>query len=661
MSNFLEAFANPTTSTDNAFAEQSPPPNQQPQTISTPTKQRRVSRACDFCSQRSIRCKPSTEEPQRCQNCFDFGVSCTYVRPKKKRGMKRGSKRNNNLSSPGSGSRDGEKDTQNLLECAHEFQGNDNIPTQGILEKWKFMVVDNEATIKHLVHVYFEVVYPLFPLFHRPNMLDRLGQREYLTNHSFFADIMSICALASSRARDGALFPGRWNIDCFQEPSSEVFFTAAREALPRDMSAMKGLDWMRTCVTLALYGIQVSKIDIMHQYLGVYHTLVSMDSLHDENNWPKGIGIVEIEMRRRLFWSIYQLEVSASTTWGSVIRCREAQSHVSYPSEINDEFFSDAGYQGLSAPVQGFNLPRTISNPSCWLHGWNFTTELHRVLEHAMDDLYRHRSAPIGSFSPTDLFGRDTTQHSVVLSKVMYMYDHLPQKFKEAKLPRNGKAGKDEIYSFQAANITATLQLVRMILFTSEDATVEQKCKIARDLLDGFSKIPVVFLRAISSPLLHHLAGIGSILAPVMEGPLSESSYLEVRHVLLSMAELLENLEQGITRNVGAASRLRTHITSIDNYMTMQRQRGVQFASNGLPAPPPFLNTCGTDTTNPNIDPSLQSVATYQDPANPYNYQTGNVVNGAGKGPGITVAEHFQLPPQLLHGWSWPFDIPQGF
>lgn len=75
--------------------------------------------------------------------------------------MKRGSKRNNNLSSPGSGSRDGEKDTQNLLECAHEFQGNDNIPTQGILEKWKFMVVDNEATIKHLVHVYFEVVYPL--------------------------------------------------------------------------------------------------------------------------------------------------------------------------------------------------------------------------------------------------------------------------------------------------------------------------------------------------------------------------------------------------------------------------------------------------------------------------------------------------------------------
>ncbi|TVY36125.1 hypothetical protein LSUB1_G005350 [Lachnellula subtilissima] len=486
---------------------------------------------------------------------------------------------------------------------------------------------------------------------------------------------MSICALASSRARDGALFPGRWDTDRFQEPSSEIFFTAAREALPRDLSAMKSLDWMRTCVVLALYGIQVSNIDIMHQYLGAYHTLVNIDSLHDEKNWPKDIGIVEIEMRRRLvsyhayiardmakmyqFWSVYQLDVYASTTWKSVIRCREAQSHVFYPSEINDEFFSDAGYQGLNTPVQGYNLPRTISNPSCWLYGWNFTTELYRVLEHAMDDLHRRRSAPIGSFSPIDLFGRDTTQHSVVLSKVMYVYDHLPQKFKEAKLPTKGKPDKDEIYSFQAANITATLQLVQVILFTSEDAIVEQKCKIARDLLGGFSKIPVVFLRAISSPLLHHLAGIGSILGSVMEGVLSESSYLELRHALLSMAELLENLEQGITRNVGAASHLRTHITSIDDYMTIQRQRGVQFSIDGLSAPLSFLNTCGNDSTTPKIDPNLQ-VAAYQDSANPYTYQTSNAINEAVEGADVTVAGQFQLPPQLLHGWSWPFDITQG-
>ena len=62
---------------------------------------------------------------------------------------------------------------------------------------------------------------------------------------------------------------------------------------------MQGLDWLRTCGLLALYGIQAGKINIMHQYLGLYHSLVAMDGLHDEKNWPKGIGIVEIELRRR--------------------------------------------------------------------------------------------------------------------------------------------------------------------------------------------------------------------------------------------------------------------------------------------------------------------------------------------------------------------------
>jgi hypothetical protein len=45
-------------------------------------------------------------------------------------------------------------------------------------------------------------------------------------------------------------------------------------------------------------------------------------------------------------------------------------------------------------------------------------------------------------------------------------------------------------------------QLVRMVLFTAEDATVDQKCAIARELLDGFSRVPVLFLRALSSPLV---------------------------------------------------------------------------------------------------------------------------------------------------------------
>jgi hypothetical protein len=110
---------------------------------------------------------------------------------------------------------------------------------------------------------------------------------------------MAICALSSARARDGALFPGRWGAEHFKNPSSESFFAAVRETIPQDLTVMRGLDWMRTCALLALYGIQVGKIEIMHQYLGLYHSLVAMDNLYDEKNWPKS-GVVETELRRRL-------------------------------------------------------------------------------------------------------------------------------------------------------------------------------------------------------------------------------------------------------------------------------------------------------------------------------------------------------------------------
>jgi hypothetical protein len=229
---------------------------------------------------------------------------------------------------------------------------------------------------------------------------------------------------------------------------------------------------------------------------------------------------------------MYNLEIYSSIVWGSIIRCREAQAHVSYPSEVDDEFFSDAGYNQPNALITGF-LQQAITNPLSWLHGWNFTTGLYRVLEHAMDDFHRRRPNSITSFSPSDLFGREAPHQSVVLDKVMSMHEELPPQFKEFNLiPELGKGGTGARYSFQAAYITATLQLVRMILFNSEETKLDQKCAFARDILESFTKIPVSFLRAISTPLLHQIRGIGSILGSAMEAPLSGSSYLQVRELL---------------------------------------------------------------------------------------------------------------------------------
>lgn len=139
-----------------------PPQNQPPEIVTKPRKLRRISRACDFCHKRSIRCKPSSEDASRCQNCLDFGVSCTYNRPAKKRGIKSGSGKSS--SDNGSGARDGESDARMLLELTNGIYGNGNFNVVDkflIPEGWKTMVVTYEAKIRDLVEVYFEIVYPM--------------------------------------------------------------------------------------------------------------------------------------------------------------------------------------------------------------------------------------------------------------------------------------------------------------------------------------------------------------------------------------------------------------------------------------------------------------------------------------------------------------------
>jgi hypothetical protein len=95
------------------------------------------------------------------------------------------------------------------------------------------------------------------------------------------------------------------------------------------------------------------------------------------------------------------------------------------------------------------------------------------------------------------------------------------------------------------------------------------------------------------------------------------------------MADLLRRLESGLHRAAGASERLRTQVDRIDEYMRQQR---MMIAA--AQQPPAVL---GQQQQPPEVGtvPSL-----------PYN-QTG----GFGE-----PLSQFQLPPELLEDWPWPFD-----
>lgn len=136
---------------------------------------------------------------------------------------------------------------------------------------------------------------------------------------------------------------------------------------------------------------------------------------------------------------MYTLEVYSSIIWNGVTRCREQQVNVGYTTELDDELFSDAGYTQQPEPaVSPVDIGPSPGGrwgevrSGSWLCGWNFTTDLYRVLEHVITsfrDRKRHKRAFLN-----DMFGADRTaavSTSSVCDSVMSLYGNLPRCFKE--------------------------------------------------------------------------------------------------------------------------------------------------------------------------------------------------------------------------------------
>ncbi|KAI0009749.1 fungal-specific transcription factor domain-containing protein [Xylariaceae sp. FL0662B] len=557
-----------------------------PDPVAIEPRRRRITQACDYCHRRSIRCRPSSYGTT-CQNCNDFAQPCTYRRKVRRRGVASRHQRSEgglgDSKDEGAASRHGKgalprtqgkqsKTPSNLssLQLSHQA-------LQPQLVEWNAPYIASQATIVDHVELYFEIVYPIFPFFHQPSFVRSISRAEYLGEQSLFAATMAVCALISSRIRDGAVTNPRWNIAALQaESDPDVFYAEAKRQLVSmvaDQPLRSDLNVLRAHAILAIAAIQNGNIRDMHQHLGIYHTLMAMDGLHDESNWPHDISVIEREERRRLFWSIYTLDVYSAVVWGGVIRSREQQSNVAYPMEADDESITDnvIGPSSSLSPEQH----NSRSEPVCWLSAWNFITDLYRVLEHTLvrfRDRRRYRLSTLQQDTSLlhDIFGdQSTATQASVRDKVLQMYINLPACFKET--PCMTYDIHRDRFGFQAANITGSLQLVRMVLFAEGGASIEERCHIASEVVSAFSSIPASYLLAISTPQLHHLGGIGAILGSVFEEPLGEADYNNLRGIMLSMAQLLESLEAN-HRGASASEKLRSHTARIDEYMARQRQ-----------------------------------------------------------------------------------------
>lgn len=396
---------------------------------------------------------------------------------------------------------------------------------------------------------------------------------------ALYAAIMACCALTSARLRDGA-YSGHMS-HSLQKPevSSEIFFQAARESTPKDFMGIDSEDtaeYVSACTFLALTCIQYGQSSGVQQYLGKAFTLAAMNRFYDEQSWPSGIDDDTREMYRRIYWCTYMLDVYSAIVWNCFLRSQEIHAYVRYPSRVNNENL------GIS---QSQHNKTDVETDVSWITGWNFTLDLYRVLEHVIGKARSRKFHHDDRRSVDSLVFSDTFSDRNVMQTMLNMYYELPRQFKET-LPMTGDLRKD-IFGFQAANIQATLQLMRMMLFSLEDGPgVERKCDVASEVLQVFHTIPVPYLKAISSPLVYQLGSIGMVLGSVLEERLSQPVYERIRHVLVLMADLLQHLESNLHRSGGAAEGIRAQVQKLDEYMRSLRSVATSTSHSSLGGAP---------------------------------------------------------------------------
>ncbi|OXH25466.1 fungal specific transcription factor [Cryptococcus neoformans] len=280
--------------------------------------------------------------------------------------------------------------------------------------------------------------------------------------------------------------------------------------------------------------------------LGQYHGMSAQLAFHDESQWPEGLEKWEVQERRCLYWSIYTLDVFASSVWGSVIRHRSCQSFVSYPDHRLDDALS------LSPTLAG-ELD-TVN----WIQGWNTVTDLYRAMEKVMDvaAYQNQRAAP---HKPPDLpipFGRPALSVIESWPVIRDRYDALPSVFKETK-PLTGDF-VDNVCSFQAVDLSVTLQRKgcsdgnRLLPANKYGRSMSDRRRAAGRSGEYTHSVHAVD-QLISAPFLHQLSAVGSLLGSVVQGPLTISTYLHIRQILLSFANLLACLETPFIPGGGSA------------------------------------------------------------------------------------------------------------
>ncbi|ODO10748.1 hypothetical protein I350_01345 [Cryptococcus amylolentus CBS 6273] len=376
-------------------------------------------------------------------------------------------------------------------------------------------------TIEKIVNLFFDHIYPLTPCIHRPTFIIDLAERRDRSDPVFFA--LALNVLAATLVQIPRVLMGL---------DKDKVEQLAKLCLRVSRAKMAGLWEEPTSVELNFSAYLES---IVHLFLGndtAHVTTIAQANqlalalrMNDESSY-KDLNPVEGEMRRRMFWLLFQTDKSTACLLSRPIYLRlDDVADLQLPLEIDDEYIT---YNGVSPqPCEQVSL----------ITGFNVMTNLNRILN---DVLFMQRRKTTRT---VDEIIFDLQRVDMFRAEVTRIYFDMPDKYKlrtaydsrtaqpandwESKLYSKFveffNTGGDSAYTLNSllglqGNILVSRQSLRLLLLQTRQSLLRQLAiftpmipqsmgyedtaeDIARELLDGLNSLPVECV-ATNGPLL---------------------------------------------------------------------------------------------------------------------------------------------------------------
>ncbi|CAN6675065.1 activator of stress genes 1 [Trichomonascus vanleenenianus] len=388
---------------------------------SPPTKKRkRVTRACDLCRKKKIRCDGQLP----CMHCSVYSFECTYDQPSSRRKLPGTVKTESRLKAatavvesllPGVDIFSPNFDINSLVDFIQRGK-NDGISASTLLANarmtaYKFqrsspdrvsdlmspasidegptefkIILPPKGVAIQLIEAVWENACVLFRFYHRPSFIRDLDLL-YETDPEDYTDKQyKILPLMYSVMAVGVLFSMDKAKQLGIKDAGEgyKYFVAARKLI--DITDARELYAIQSIVMMVLFLQCSARLSTCYSYIGLALRAATRAGLHRKVT-GQNFNPIEKETRKRLFWTIRKMDVYVNAVLGLPRGIDEADFDQDLPVDIDDENVTEDGYFDQQ--------PGKLSSVGIS----NAHTMLMNILDHIMKRIYPVRQTNESMFS----------------------------------------------------------------------------------------------------------------------------------------------------------------------------------------------------------------------------------------------------------------------